>query len=50
MITFRALRFAGNLTVEQFRLDYGGVGSQRYRQMVGEIEARLDRCNALSPR
>ena len=39
-----------NLTVEQFRRDYGGVGSPRYRQMAAEIESRLDRCPALSPR
>lgn len=38
-----------NLTVEQFRRDYGRVGSRRYRQMVKEIETRLDRCAALSP-
>jgi hypothetical protein len=38
-----------NLTVEEFRRDYGGVGTQRYRQTVREIEARLDRCAALSP-
>jgi hypothetical protein len=37
-----------NLTVETFRRDYGGVGSKRYRQTVAEIEARLDRCAALS--
>jgi len=37
-----------NLTTEQFRASYGGVGSQRYRQMLGDIEARLDRCSALS--
>jgi len=37
-----------NLTIEQFRRDYGGVGSKRYRQTVGEIEARLDRCRGLS--
>ena len=37
-----------NLTVEQFRRDYGGVGSRRYRQMTEEIEARLDRCAGLS--
>ena len=39
-----------NLTTEQFRADYGGVGSQRYRQRVSEIETRLDRCPALSTR
>ncbi len=33
-----------NLTVEQFRRDYGSVGSRRYREMTAEIEARLDRC------
>ena len=38
-----------NLTVEQFRRDFGGVGSDRYRQAVGEIDARLDRCVMLSP-
>jgi hypothetical protein len=37
------------LTLEQFRTVYGGVGSQRYRQVVADIEARLDRCAALSP-
>ena len=37
-----------NLTVEQFRQDYGGVGSQRYRQAVKEIETRLDQCPALA--
>jgi hypothetical protein len=37
-----------DLTTEQFRLDYGGAGSQRYRQMANEIESRLDRCAALS--
>jgi hypothetical protein len=39
-----------NLTTEQFRAIYGGVGSQRYRQVVGDIEARLDRCPVLSVR
>jgi hypothetical protein len=37
-----------NLTVEQFRRDYGGVGSPRYRQLVAEIEARLDSCLGFS--
>ena len=27
---------------------YRGVGSQRYRQVAGDIEARLDRCPALT--
>ena len=39
-----------NLTTEQFRARYGGVGSQRYRQVARDIEARLDRCPALSVR
>ena len=38
-----------NLTVEEFRRDYGGVGTLRYRQMMKEIETLLDRCTALSP-
>jgi hypothetical protein len=38
-----------NLTVDQFRALYGGVGSQNYRQEVSRIQARLDRCAALSP-
>jgi len=38
-----------NLTTEQFRREYGSVGSQRYRQKVHEIENRLMHCVALSP-
>ncbi|MDH4131070.1 MAG: hypothetical protein OEW17_07930 [Gemmatimonadota bacterium] len=38
-----------DLTVEQFRRDYGRVGSPRYRQVTADIEARLDRCPGLSP-
>lgn len=37
-----------NLTVEQFRRDYGRVGSQRYRKQAAEIESRLDSCAAIS--
>ncbi|HEX5223435.1 MAG TPA: hypothetical protein VFZ59_27995 [Verrucomicrobiae bacterium] len=37
-----------NLTLEQFRQDYGGVGSQRYRETFREIETRLDACAALA--
>jgi hypothetical protein len=36
-----------NLTVEEFRRDFGGVGTLRYRQRVADIEARLDRCAGL---
>ena len=38
-----------NLTPEQFRRDYGGIGSPLYRRQVDEIETRLDKCAALSP-
>jgi hypothetical protein len=38
-----------NLTVEQFRRDYGTVGNQRYRDAVRRLEARLDSCSLLSP-
>jgi hypothetical protein len=38
---------AENLTVEQFRRDYDGVGSARYRAMLAEIDARLNGCAAL---
>jgi len=38
-----------NLTTEQFRREYGSVGSRRYRQKVSEIEARLNNCAALAP-
>lgn len=37
-----------NLTVEQFRQDYGGVGSARYRQNLSDIEIRLNHCAALA--
>ena len=37
-----------NLTPERFRIVFGGVGSPLYRQVIQEIEARLDRCAALS--
>jgi hypothetical protein len=38
-----------HLTVEQFRHDYGGVGTQRYRRTVRDIDTRLSRCAALAP-
>lgn len=40
--------FPENLSIEEFRHDYGRAGSERYRSMVSEIEAALDRCDALS--
>ena len=36
-----------NLTLEEFRRDFGGVGSPRYREKINDIEARLDRCSGL---
>jgi hypothetical protein len=39
-----------NLTLEQFREKYGGAGSPRYRETMGEIEMRLNRCAALNGR
>jgi hypothetical protein len=38
-----------NLTVEQFRLKYEGVGSPRYRQALRDLEVRLDSCILLTP-
>jgi hypothetical protein len=40
--------FPENLTVEQFRQHFGGVGTQRYRDQVKKIEAELDACVALA--
>jgi hypothetical protein len=39
-----------NLTTEQFAAQFGGVGTARYRKMVDEIDARIDRCPGLSSR
>jgi hypothetical protein len=36
-----------DLTVEEFRRRFGGVGDERYRLKVREIEALLDRCALL---
>lgn len=41
--------FPENLTVEQFRARFGGVGTQRYYEMTREIERALDGCVALTP-
>ena len=43
------IEFPENLTVDQFRRDFVGVGSQRYRLELSKIEARLDSCSALTP-
>ena len=37
-----------NLTVEQFRAEFGGVGTRRYYEMTRKIESLLDGCAALS--
>jgi hypothetical protein len=37
-----------DLTVEQFRRDFGGVGTERYRSQVAKIENLLDGCAAIS--
>jgi hypothetical protein len=44
----RAADLPENLTVDQFRAAYGGVGTRRYREQVTEIELRLDRCAGLA--
>jgi len=38
-----------NLTTEQFRNKYGSVGSNSYRQVITNIEERLNPCIALQP-
>ena len=37
-----------SLSTETFRAQYGRVGSSRYRQVLAEIESRLDRCAAVA--
>jgi hypothetical protein len=44
----QASDFPERLTVEQFRRDYGGVGTPRYRQTVRDIDTRLNCCAALA--
>lgn len=44
----RTVDFPENLTVEQFRRDFGGVGTPRYRLELNKIERLLDSCVALS--
>jgi hypothetical protein len=38
-----------SMTAENFRNEYGTVGSQAYRKKMLEIETRLDSCMALTP-
>jgi hypothetical protein len=43
------LDFPENLSTEEFRRLFGGVGTLRYHRELVKIEAELDRCSALSP-
>jgi hypothetical protein len=38
-----------NMSAENFRSEYGTVGSKAYRKQISEIETRLDSCEALTP-
>jgi hypothetical protein len=40
--------FPENLSIEEFRHNFGRVGSQRYQTMLNQIELALDHCSALS--
>ena len=42
------VQFPENLSIEEFRHNFGSVGSERYRSTVSEIDAALNRCSALS--
>jgi hypothetical protein len=42
------LEFPENLTLEEFRKRFGGVGSYRYGMEIRKIDGELDRCAALS--
>jgi hypothetical protein len=42
------LPFPENLSIEEFRANFGRVGSDRYESITTAIEASLDRCNALA--
>jgi hypothetical protein len=44
----RIVDFPENLPLEQFRRDFGAVGSPRYRQELGKIESRLNSCAAIA--
>ena len=38
-----------SMTAQEFRLRFGGVGAPAYRQMMDNIEARLDGLSLLQP-
>ena len=42
------VQFPENLSIEEFRHNFGSVGSERYQSTISKIEADLDRCSALS--
>jgi hypothetical protein len=42
------IHFPENLSIEEFRHNFGSVGGERYQSTVNEIETALDRCSALS--
>jgi hypothetical protein len=44
----RIVDFPENLPLEQFRRDFGAVGSPRYRQELSRIESRLNSCAAIA--
>jgi hypothetical protein len=44
----RIVDFPENLPLEQFRRDFGAVGSARYRQELSRIESRLNSCAAIA--
>jgi hypothetical protein len=39
--------FPENLTRREFRSTYGGAGARPYREVVREIDRRIDLCPAL---
>jgi hypothetical protein len=42
------VQFPENLSIDEFRRDFGSVGSERYQSTVGKIDAALETCSALS--
>lgn len=46
---FTPIDFPENLSLEEFRRDFGSIGSERYRLEITRIEHELDRCSALAP-
>jgi hypothetical protein len=42
------VHYPENLSVEEFRHNFGSVGSERYQSTISQIEVALDRCSALS--